>query len=371
LVDAITRTDRSTAQTERTKDMTTTPTPNYINHIALVLDASGSMAKLEKQVVDVADAQIKHLANRSKELDQETRVTVYRFSYRRTIQCLFYDKDVLRLPSLRGLYKPDGQTALIDATLKALDDLAKTPELYGDHAFLTYVLTDGQENDSQTDPRVLTQRLGSLPDNWTVAVFVPNAEGVHEAKKFGFMKDNIAVWSADARGMMEVGETIKRVTDDYMAGRSKGVRGTKNLFVLQTDRLAPSTVANMTRLGPGQFRMSTITWDIIHGWNRDEKVGIPISTFVEQETHRPYVLGEGYYQLTKPVVVQPQKTIALYERRAHTVYTGADARTLLGLPPHDQVKVSPASHPLYDIFIQSTSVNRKLLPDTKFLLLSK
>lgn len=35
-----------------------------------------------------------------------------------------------------------------------------------------------------------------------------------------------------------------------------------------------------------------------------------------------------------------------------------------------EVKVSPTSHPDYSIFVQSKSVNRNLMPETKLLLLS-
>ncbi len=44
---------------------------------SLVLDASSSMSHLSRKVVEVADQQIAYLARRSRELDQETRVTVY------------------------------------------------------------------------------------------------------------------------------------------------------------------------------------------------------------------------------------------------------------------------------------------------------
>lgn len=53
---------------------------NYINHVALVLDASSSMSRLSGKVIEVADQQIAYLARRSRELDQETRVTVYVFA---------------------------------------------------------------------------------------------------------------------------------------------------------------------------------------------------------------------------------------------------------------------------------------------------
>jgi hypothetical protein len=81
---------------------------NIINHIVLVLDASDSMRDIKNDVVKVADNQIQYLATRSKELDQETRITVYTFEggnyySPKNIQCLIYDKDVLRVPSIAGL----------------------------------------------------------------------------------------------------------------------------------------------------------------------------------------------------------------------------------------------------------------------------
>lgn len=329
---------------------------NYINHIALVLDASSSMGPLASSVVKVADNQIQYLARRSKELDQETRVTVYSFAD--TTKCLIYDKDVLRLPSIGGLYRPDGNTALIDATIKALEDLSKTPELYGEHAFLTYVITDGQENRSKTPAYELTDMLDSLRSNWTVACFVPDPTGVHEAKRYGFTKDNIAVWNtSSAQGVEEVGETIRQTTERFMTGRTAGIRGYRNLFQMDTSKLTARAAQSLQRLGPGQFRMLPVTADQ------------PIADFVEYHLRRPYRIGEAYYQPTKAVEVQPQKLIALYDKSAHTVYTGAEARQLLGLPNYS-VKVSPTKHPKYEIFIQSTSVNRKLFAGTYVLLLS-
>lgn len=330
---------------------------NYINHIALVLDASGSMTHLAKEVVTVADNRIKYLAQRSRELDQETRVSIYTFEGR-TIRCLIFDKDVLRMPSIRGMYVLGGDTPLIDATLKSLDDLNKTAILYGEHAFLVYVLTDGQENASKAAPLVLQGRLAGLPDNWTVALFVPDQQGVFNAKAFGFPKDNIAVWTTTEEGIVEAGNVIDRASERFMMGRTAGVRGYKNLFKLDTTTLSTQTVKGLDKLTPGQFRILPVDYDQ------------PIAEYVETHLRRPYLLGEGYYQLTKPVTVQPHKKVALYEKGKHTVYTGVGARALLGLPSEREVRVEPARHPLFDIFIQSTSTNRKLLSGTYLLLLS-
>ncbi|KPC83312.1 hypothetical protein ADL27_47255, partial [Streptomyces sp. NRRL F-6602] len=108
------------------------------------------MSRLSGKVIEVADQQIAYLARRSRELDQETRVTVYVFANK--VECVIYDKDVLRMPSLKQLYRVGGMTALLAATLTSQRELAQTAQLYGDHSFLTFVLTDGQENASHRCP---------------------------------------------------------------------------------------------------------------------------------------------------------------------------------------------------------------------------
>jgi len=328
---------------------------NYINHIVLVLDASDSMSHHASELIKVADNQIAYLAQRSKELDQETRVTVYSFSDSHYTKCLIYDKDVLRMPSIRELYRVSGMTALIDATLLSISDLEMTPEKYGEHAFLIYVLTDGEENASLKRAADLANKIEQLPDNWTLAAFVPNQRGVFEAKKFGFPKENIAVWdTTTTQGLAEAGEKIRQTTETFMQNRKAGIRGTKSLFTLKTPTL--NTVAHtLNGLNFGQYRLLNV-----------ENTG-RIDQFVESQLRRPYQLGEAYYQLMKTETIQPQKQIAILAN--HKVYTGNQARKLLGLPDF-HVRVKPADYPDYEIFVQSTSVNRKLIAGTKLLILS-
>lgn len=332
---------------------------NIINHIVLVLDASSSMSYVQDQLIKVADNQIQYLARRSKELDQETRITVYTFNTvgysTPRIECLVYDKDVLRVPSISTLYKADGMTPLIDATLLALSDLAMTPEKYGEHSFLVYVLTDGEENASKARPAELTAKLNSLPDHWTLAAFVPNQVSVHEAKRFGFPKDNIAVWDAtSSAGVQEAGERIRQTTENFMQARATGVRGSRNLFTMAKPSLN-QVAKTLGALHFGQFRLLDVT-----------EVG-RIDEFVESRLHRPYKLGEAYYQLSKTETIQPQKEIAIVSKAG--AFVGPEARQLLGIP-NEHVKVAPANFPDYEIYIQSTSTNRKLMPNTKLLILS-
>lgn len=338
-------------------------TANYINHVVLVLDESASMRQLASQVVTVADNQIKYLSQRSKDLDQETRATVYTFNT--SVRCVYYDKDVLRMPSIAGAYRPNGQTALIDATLKAISDLEQTATLYGDHAFLIYVLTDGQENASGRMTarktraeliRGLATKINALPDNWTLAAMVPDQNGVFEAKSYGFPPNNVSVWSTTERGIVEVGEVIQRTTENFMQARAVGIRGSRSLFSLDVSNLTPSTVAaTLMKLPPKDYVIFPVTHDAAIAEYVTQRIGF-------------YTLGHSFYELTKRETIQAQKQICVRDNDTGDVYAGRSARQLLGLPDYE-IRISPADRPKYDVFVQSTSMNRKLIAGTEVLVL--
>jgi len=332
---------------------------NIINHIGLVLDASTSMTRHTRDLVAVADSQIKHLAQRSKELDQETRISVWTFADPGNINCVVWDKDVLRLPSIAQYYLPRGNTAFIDATLQAIRDLEETPERYGDHSFLVYVLTDGEENCSTNRATTLQARLEKLPNHWTLAALVPNANAKHEAKRFGFPAGNVEVWdTVSSRGVGEVGERIRAATENYMVGRASGLRSTTGLFSTNAQAVNAQTIAQagLTPLKRGEYMLVPVPRDT------------DIKTFTEECGHT-YKLGRGYYELMKRETIQPAKEIVVVERaKTARVYAGRDARNLVGLPDME-VRVEPDHNPDYKIYVQSTSINRKLIAGTKYLYL--
>jgi len=340
-----------------------TPQPtkpaNIINHIGFVLDASSSMRSLAPALIRVADEQVKHLARRSQELEQETRISIWTFSYRTEIHCAVWDMDVLRLPSIATMYRPAGNTALIDATLKSISDLSEIPTRYGDHSFLLYAFTDGEENDSLGKPHELAERILRLPDDWTLAAMVPSALSKMQAKKMGFPAGNVEVWDATStRGVEEVGAVIRATTDSYMTARASGVRSTRTLFSTDASAVNASTIkqASMVPLARNKYMLIPVPSDCV------------IKDFTES-CGQNYVLGRGYYELSKPEDIQPQKEIAIVERNSSgNVYIGGDARQMLGLPDM-QVRVRPSYNPDYTVFVQSTSINRKLKVGTKYLYL--
>jgi hypothetical protein len=312
------------------------------------------MNSRQAETIKVFDNQIKSLAEDSKKFNQETRVSVFLFGSH--IECVIYDMDVLRLPSLASLYKIEGNTKLIDATILAIDDLQKVPTQYGDHAFLFYVLTDGQENESHSSASSLQARMNGLPENWTFVAFVPNRTNVGPTSRFGFPVDNIAVWSTTSGGITEAGVKIKSSSSNFMRARASGIRGSSSLFTLDTSNLTRSKVSrNLNELTRGSYTILPVRKDC------------RIDDFVESQG-LTFGIGFGYYELTKRVLVQAYKKIYVRNRSNGKVYGGADARQLLGLPDED-VKVSPDNHSDFDIFIQSTAPNRKLLAGTSLLYL--
>jgi len=333
---------------------------NIINHIVFVVDRSGSMSGLSSTTIKVFDNQIKWLAQRSKELDQETRVSVYLFGSQ--IECVIYDMDVLRLPSLAELYKIEGMTKLVDATLLAVEDLRLQPEKYGDHAFLIYVLTDGQENESRRSGSELKTRIETLPENWTFATYVPNQNGVFEAKKHGFPADNIAVWSTTEQGIEQVGRAMQDTTETYFQARSRGIRGSRSLFKLDLSKLTTSVVArNLQHLAPWEYKMFLVKNDSV------------IKPFVEYKAGIVYKItnhhGPAFYELEKSEIVQPQKRILIMDRENDKLYGGETARQLLHLP-NTQVRLKPEDTGKYDVFVESTSYTRKLPSGTRVIVLS-
>lgn len=325
---------------------------HLINHFVLVVDKSTSMQG--QDVVGVFDKELQQLKQRSIELHQESRVSIYLFSD--TTECLVFDMDVMRFESLRGYYTPNGNTAMMDAIGKAVEDHKKIPELDGDHAFLVYVLTDGQENNSrQYRSNSLSAILGGLPENWTVACLVPDASGKFEAKKFGIPGDCISVWDTKSeRGIESAGQSFGTVTANYMTMRSTGTRGTKSgLFTLDASNVTQNT---LKELPSSEYSVFPVHNDS------------PIKEYIESFTQEPYRLGSSYYTPTKPVVIQDHKFILVQDKANGKVYDG-NLRGVLGIPAYTTT-VNPTDHPKWRIFVQSTSTNRKLFKDT-FVLVRK
>jgi len=339
---------------------------NYINHVGLVIDASISMKHLEKKVIQVIDTLIKNLANSSQVHDQETRVTIYTFGWR--VDCVAYDKDVLRSPSIKSFYRADQRcTALIDGTMRAIEDMNKTATLYGDHSFLIFAVTDGQENCSTRNSRDLKTMLSGLPKEWTLALLVPDNQARAEAIKWGFSPDNIDKWDTDERGVETLGTKLASVSDAYMTMRTSGQRGTSNVFNLDKKGVQAAVKAGeLTKLKANEHRYFKVPTVIPQHWlNGYGK--LEISTFYEQASGQPYRIGTCFYEFVKPDKIQPTKRIAVQDNKTGATYLGDAARQMLGISTTMEVRLKPNHDPNFKVFIESTSTNRVLPAGTSIL----
>lgn len=77
--------------------------------------------------------------------------------------------------------------------------------------------------------------------------------------------------------------------------------------------------------------------------------------------------GKGFYEFTKPELIQEGKKVVLRDKATGDMYSGDKARELIGLRVGERAKVKPVYFDQYDVFVQSTSYNRKLVGGTRFL----
>lgn len=380
------------------------------NHFLLLLDASSSMLNWDprgrreyiegsnaEKLIQVVDAEITRLADladlHEPDLEtgrpQEFRVSIAQFASQGEYRMLIWDMDPRTLPSVKELYQPHGNTAMCEAVNRGLEDLALVSEKYGDYAHLVYVFTDGEENDSdgrlsrtawrtaysgvaRTQQDLMRQKLASLPDNVTVAAFVPSdPDGRHrfrnEAIRFGIPEHNVQEWDAQSEdGVFEVGRIVEQASTVWMENRAKGIKATRNLFSTGADAVNEQTIAQaeLEPLAASAYKIFTVTEESqIRPFVEAQKI-----TVKGKKQPLTYRTGMAFYELMKTETIQVQKALAIMDKETEEVFTGPEVRDMVGLGG-DTVRVKPNHNPKYKIFVQSTSVNRKLLPGTNLLVM--
>lgn len=338
---------------------TTSIADQLINHVNFEIDGSGSTFHLTDAIDQKVKEQASFLARKSSEVDQETRITLATFDTVRTVH--YYDIDALRLDqklkNRKKIHSAGGSTALISSTMKAIRDLQRAATLYGDHAFLVYVWTDGEENASNAeDKKDFRTLLSSLGVNWTLGVLVPDDKAKRQAINYGFPENNIALWNAQTvEGLEAAQNVVLAATENYFVSRSMGVRGTTNLFQLDLSNVTKEQVQqNLISLPLSKFKIYQVE-------NIEE-----IAPFVRARVGL-YKKGMAFYQLTLSEEVQAKKQVILRDKQTHEYFTGPGARQLVGLPDY-AVTLKPREHPKWDVFVESWSHNRKTDPGTDLLV---
>ena len=244
--------------------------------------------------------------------------------------------------------------SIAEATLQFKNSVEKEEVSY-----LIYVVTDGEENWSKKfNKESLSKLIQECTDlkNYTFTVSVPRGNKVITSSKLGIPLDNIIEWEATNKGVEQLGEVTTSAMSGYYTARAGGSRAVQNFFV-NTD-LSKVKQSDLNKLEDISSQVKIV----------EVKKESVIKDFVESNTKRPYVIGQGYYQLTKKELVQPGKSVVLFDKKTKCVYGGKGARKLIGLAEGVNCKVEPGNHAGLDIFIKSTSVNRILPRGSKVLI---
>lgn len=336
------------------------------NHVGLVIDNSASMQSVAGPARRAINAIIDELRTSAEKTGQDTRVTLMLFGDS-VGRPQFYNADASMLKQFEH-YHPDASgTALWDAVGSATQWLQRGAIPGDDNAFLLIVVTDGQDNCSIQYPsrnpvhlQHLIKQLNST-DRWTFTFQVPPGGTRAITERLGVPEGNVREWEQSARGTEEVATYARSGLVSYFATRSAG--GTKmDNFYRKTDLTGVShrdLARNLDDLS-GRFKIIKVA-------EKDD--GAAIRPFVELKAKMlSYVTGCAFYQLTKTEDVQPQKAVLIMPKGTDKIYGGQQARDMIGIGQGSTVKVTPGDHAGFDVFVQSTSINRKLVGGTRVLV---
>lgn len=324
-------------------------------YIGIVRDHSGSMYSLQAAAMKDYNDTIAAVKAASDGNDIPTIVSVAEIGGG-GVRKVVVNQNIRDIDKLYR-YRADGGTPLFDG-VASLVELFNTVKDRDNATFLIMAITDGEENQSRTAWAAnIEKNIKALQatDRWTFVFRVPKGYA-RRLTGLGIPSGNIQEWETTERGLRESSAVTVASVSNYYGAVSRGVTSTQKFFV-NMDKVNTNQVAAVMK-------------------NISDEVAIypvakktDISSFVTLKTKQQYIKGTGFYQLSKPEkIVQDYKIIVVRNQKTGAVYAGGDARSLLGLPDTGNISLRPGSHGDWDVFIQSTSSNRILLPGTSALI---
>lgn len=246
-----------------------------------------------------------------------------------------------------------GGTPLYDGIADMIDLLLSLPDATEPHvSFLVMVTTDGEECSSRkyslTTIRTKLEPLLRDP-RWTFVFRIPNGQE-HLIQQLGIPQGNIQGWETSVAGMAAATQQTTASIDNYITTRAAGKAGSSSFF----SDVSKVNLAALDALDPKKFSLYTV------GSQPTDTDGMQIRDFILKRRTK-YLKGAAFFQFVKSEAkVGYEKQVLIRDRATGKVFQGAQARTMIGLPSGQNARVHPGMHDKYDIFIQSSSINRKL-----------
>ena len=341
---------------------TTTPVAQQIigkpavikNRFVLCIDTSSSMCGIHEDARVAVNSMLDTIRTQTEQQGQYSEVAIVEFNS--TAKVLLKMTDINRVQNL-NTYVTMGSTALNDGIVLGVETADNGDAETG---FLVLTFTDGEENVSKVSTHDLKNYIKQYQNrgNWTFAFQVPMGKRNWVADRYGVPLDNVREWEQTQVGTQVMASSNTVGLSNYMTMRSSGVTASPS-FYCQPDLsgLKPTQLKKKLTDLSAKFKSYTV----------DKET--PIKEFVEAKTKKNYVIGSSFYALTKKEKVQPNKSVLIVQKGKTEIWGGDEARELIGLPTNgSSATVEPGNHAMYDIYINSTSVNRKLVRGTKVLV---
>ena len=175
------------------------------------------------------------------------------------------------------------------------------------------------------------------------------------------LNDYITIIKDSGKMTRSLDANIRRLLGEEVEDVYEPIRSTSRSYTHSTRREAGEIkkMAELEPVAPGRFQVMTVDKDC------DIK-GFVTSNGIE------FKKGRGFYELTKVETVQQYKEIIMQDRETGEMFVGSQVREKLGLKPQTESggvdeKLYAKDAKEFRIFVQSTSVNRKLIGGTTFL----
>jgi len=339
----------------------------YVTHVGIVTDHSASMHGIHNAAKNDFNQLIRSIGDQSNS-ELENYIT--------HVMCgandMWYASNVVRLANIPATRLNNiiidnynargGSTPLYDSIKMVIENLEALSDAKDSNvSFLVQVITDGHENSSrQWSGEHLRSKIEQLQrtDKWTFTFRVPKGHA-STFTRLGIPVGNIYEWDGRSEQSLHQSTVYTEAgINTYFTARSHGQTYTQK-FYADLATVSSDTVA---------AKCVDISADICIWPISKAEDGIQIRDFVDKRTKGNFKPGNAFYQLVKlERRVQPYKKIIIRDKNTKAVYGGDAARQLLKLPTNQDIRLAPGDHGDYDIFIQSTSVNRKLSKGTEVI----
>lgn len=336
--------------------VTTTP-KNAKTYLEVIRDHSGSMHSLARAAARDFNATIAatQRASAANSIPTVASVTECGGGVRRVTSFAPIDRIEAMAESR---YSTGGGTPLFKSVLQSIENLKRVPDYNNPEVtFIVMATTDGQDTDGGAAEMTRLIRELQNTDRWTFVFRVPR--GYAQAMiRLGVEPGNILEWDQTERGVQASTQANDQAFQDFYTSRAAGVKSTRTFYVSS----ANVSEADVKKLGDISAEVSL--WPVSAKENETQ-----IRDFVESRLNGAAMLkGAAFYQLVKTEdKIQDYKLVAIRDKDSGQIYCGPEARDLIGLPRYGDARVRPDTAGKWQVFVQSTSVNRKVSGGTQLL----